>query len=88
MHLALTDGVYLERLSNPLTKFFFFTIFILLDSGVEQLVARRAHNPKVVGSSPAPAIFELVKLLRILDFLTRLALLMLLSSLLKPNSWL
>ncbi len=23
--------------------------------GVEQLVARRAHNPKVVGSSPAPA---------------------------------
>jgi hypothetical protein len=22
---------------------------------VEQLVARRAHNPKVVGSSPAPA---------------------------------
>ena len=24
-------------------------------SGVEQLVARRAHNPKVVGSNPAPA---------------------------------
>jgi hypothetical protein len=23
--------------------------------GMEQLVARRAHNPKVVGSSPAPA---------------------------------
>ena len=23
--------------------------------GVEQLVARRAHNPKVVGSSPASA---------------------------------
>jgi hypothetical protein len=23
--------------------------------GVEQLAARRAHNPKVVGSSPAPA---------------------------------
>jgi hypothetical protein len=23
--------------------------------GVEQLVARRAHNPKAVGSSPAPA---------------------------------
>ncbi len=23
--------------------------------GVEQLVARRAHNPKVVGSSPTPA---------------------------------
>ncbi len=23
--------------------------------GVEQLVARRAHNPKVLGSSPSPA---------------------------------
>ena len=23
--------------------------------GVEQLVARRAHNPKVIGSSPIPA---------------------------------
>ena len=23
--------------------------------GIEQLVARRAHNPKVAGSSPAPA---------------------------------
>ena len=23
--------------------------------GVEQLVARRAHNPEVVGSSPTPA---------------------------------
>jgi hypothetical protein len=25
------------------------------ECGMEQLVARRAHNPKVVGSSPAPA---------------------------------
>jgi hypothetical protein len=25
---------------------------------MEQLVARRAHNPKVVGSSPAPATLE------------------------------
>ena len=25
---------------------------------MEQLVARRAHNPKVVGSSPAPATFN------------------------------
>ncbi len=29
-----------------------------LHRGVEQLVARRAHNPKVVGSSPAPATKE------------------------------
>ena len=28
---------------------------IHLHRGVEQLVARRAHNPKVAGSSPAPA---------------------------------
>ena len=26
-----------------------------LHRGVEQMVARRAHNPKVVGSSPASA---------------------------------
>ena len=26
--------------------------------GMEQLVARRAHNPKVVGSSPAPATYN------------------------------
>ena len=25
------------------------------DRGMEQLVARRAHNPKVTGSSPVPA---------------------------------
>ena len=30
-------------------------IFLLMHRGVEQLAARRAHNPKVVGSSPAPA---------------------------------
>ena len=27
--------------------------------GVEQLAARRAHNPEVVGSNPAPAILSL-----------------------------
>ena len=30
-------------------------IFAKRNRGVEQLVARRAHNPKVVGSSPAAA---------------------------------
>tara|TARA_Y100001954_G_scaffold133062_1_gene142137 strand:- start:1568 stop:1738 length:171 start_codon:yes stop_codon:yes gene_type:complete len=29
--------------------------------GVEQLVARRAHNPKAVGSSPAPATKKVSK---------------------------
>ncbi len=28
---------------------------VFIYRGVEQLVARRAHNPKVVGSSPTPA---------------------------------
>jgi hypothetical protein len=31
------------------------------DRGVEQLVARRAHNPKVAGSSPVPATRSKVK---------------------------
>jgi hypothetical protein len=26
-----------------------------IERGMEQLIARRAHTPKVVGSSPAPA---------------------------------
>ena len=30
-------------------------ISILLDAGWSSLVARRAHNPKVVGSNPTPA---------------------------------
>ena len=31
-------------------------IYVLITHrGVEQLVARRAHNPKVAGSNPAPA---------------------------------
>ena len=32
------------------------------DCGVEQLVARRAHNPEVAGSSPAPATINPCKL--------------------------
>ncbi len=34
---------------------------------MEQLVARRAHNPKVVGSSPAPATNSLVNRIKIID---------------------
>ena len=30
--------------------------------GVEQLVARRAHNPKVVGSSPTPATMFFIRI--------------------------
>jgi hypothetical protein len=35
--------------------FFISDKVLLLQRRVEQLVARRAHNPKVAGSSPAPA---------------------------------
>ena len=31
---------------------------VQLHRGVEQLVARRAHNPEVVGSSPASATIK------------------------------
>jgi hypothetical protein len=36
--------------------------------GMEQLVARRAHNPKVVGSSPAPATSANKKALKVRTF--------------------
>ncbi len=38
---------------------------------MEQLVARRAHNPKVVGSSPAPATNSLVNRIKIIDSVYR-----------------
>ncbi len=37
--------------SNPISS----TIIIFLIAGWSSLVARRAHNPKVAGSNPAPA---------------------------------
>ena len=36
--------------------------------GVEQLVARRAHNPKVVGSNPTPATTKTLNILNIEGF--------------------
>ena len=36
--------------------------------GVEQLVARRAHNPEVVGSSPASATIKSPEIKRFQDF--------------------
>jgi hypothetical protein len=36
--------------------------YYILDAGWSSLVARRAHNPKVVGSNPAPATNFLVNL--------------------------
>ena len=39
--------------------------------GVEQLVARRAHNPEVVGSSPASATIKSPEIVRFQDFFLR-----------------
>ncbi len=36
--------------------------FLYVNAGWSSLVARRAHNPKVVGSNPAPASKLLCKL--------------------------
>jgi hypothetical protein len=33
----------------------YYSVFLKSHRGVEQLVARRAHNPKVAGSNPVPA---------------------------------
>ena len=44
----------IEVLVDSLTSGEYFCI-LFDDRGVEQLVARRAHNPKVAGSSPVPA---------------------------------
>ncbi len=41
--------LYLQPVSKEIS------IEIKIYCGMEQLVARWAHNPKVVGSSPAPA---------------------------------
>ena len=38
------------------TRGFKSLILLFYYRGVEQLAARRAHNPEVAGSSPAPAM--------------------------------
>ena len=48
---AITDMVHSSANLQCLNKMIFYYY-----RGVEQLAARRAHNPEVAGSSPAPAI--------------------------------
>ncbi len=45
----------LINIRNPLHLNQGTHIITLSDAGWSSLVARRAHNPKVVGSNPAPA---------------------------------
>ena len=48
----------------PLTFFQLWFILCAVHRRVEQLAARRAHNPEVVGSSPTPAKFEKASLFK------------------------
>ncbi len=55
-----------------MTKFCLYVTILKLSGapyrGVEQLEARRAHNPEVVGSSPASATIKSPEIVRFQDF--------------------
>ncbi|GEM_PF-3092596 len=50
-----STGSYPPTGGRRFESFEFEILNKILYRGMEQLVARRAHNPKVVGSSPTPA---------------------------------
>ena len=56
---SLVEGTGLENREVEQSAQGFESLFLrqfnFIYRGVEQLVARRAHNPKVTGSSPVPA---------------------------------
>ena len=55
---SLAEGVGLEnRKAGQTVRGFESLILLFYYRGVEKLASRRAHNPKVVGSNPTPAIF-------------------------------
>ena len=55
---SLAEGNGLEnRQVGQTTQEFESLILLFIIAGWSSLVARRAHNPKVVGSNPAPAIW-------------------------------
>ena len=58
-----------------MTKFGLYVTILKLSGapyrGVEQLEARRAHNPEVVGSSPASATIKSPEIVRFQDFFLR-----------------
>ena len=56
--LAEGNGLENRQVVNP-TREFESLILLFIIAGWSSLVARRAHNPKVVGSNPAPAILVL-----------------------------
>ena len=53
--------------SSPIIGFYFY-----IDAGWSSLEARRAHNPKVIGSNPIPATYaQIAQLVKILVSLVR-----------------
>ncbi len=57
---SLAEGNGLEnRQVGQTTQEFESLILLFIIAGWSSQVARRAHNPKVVGSNPAPAIMVL-----------------------------
>ena len=58
-------GVKTRGGSNPPSSSSFIYIAFLIIAGWSSPVARRAHNPKVAGSNPVPAIYgPVVQLVR------------------------
>ena len=55
---SLAEGNGLENRQVGQTTREFESLILLIIAGWSSLVARRAHNPKVVGSNPAPAIWS------------------------------
>ena len=56
---SLAEGNGLEnRQVGKTTQEFESLILLFIIAGWSSLVARRAHNPKVVGSNPTPAIWS------------------------------
>ena len=56
----MVEGTGLEnrevvRAARGFESYFLRHFLLVIYRGMEQLVARRAHNPKVVGSSPSSA---------------------------------
>ena len=56
---SLAEGIGLENRQGRNSSRGFESLFLRFFNyrGMEQLVARRAHNPEVSGSNPLPAIF-------------------------------
>ena len=57
--LAEGNGLENRQVGQTTREFESLILLFFIIAGWSSLVARRAHNPKVVGSNPAPAIMVL-----------------------------